>query len=58
MIEKYIPHSVMSKLKNYDRVVVGGLIKAGHDSKILFFEAFRRRVHAKCMGNSFWWHGV
>lgn len=36
MIEKYIPHSVMSKLKNYDRVVVGGLIKAGHDSKILF----------------------
>ncbi|MEQ5285703.1 MULTISPECIES: NUDIX domain-containing protein [Providencia] len=38
MIEKYIPHSVISKLKNYDRVVVGGLIKAGHDSKILFLK--------------------
>lgn len=31
-----LPHSVMYKLKNYGRVVVGGLIKAEHDSKILF----------------------
>lgn len=38
MIEKYIPHSVMCKLKNYSRVVIGGLIKVEHNSKILFLK--------------------
>lgn len=38
MIEKYVPKSLISKLFNYDRVVVGGLIKDKDSSKLLFLK--------------------